>query len=305
MGSPRRGGRAAPRCMRRAVGEAPGGSGRRLNEHPSLGCPSAAGRSASRRARGRPSRPAPRVRVARADEHEPQLPAPLLGVGSASAASSRGARGCAARSVREVLEAERVLAEAGDRERARDRAERDEEVLAAEPVLGALRLDEHRARLVEPRPVADDQLRLRRDCRSGTTTWRGSIVPEAASARSGREHVVLGVDDRALADAPRPRSRRSRRRPREPAPANLYSAMRLSSRGGRVRVRGVTSFAAGARVRSVSPACPGPRDRPARSERLRQDDAHARDRRRPAGRPGTVRCSDSRRRPRCGGGSGT
>ena len=89
--------------------------------------------------------------------------------------------------VRQRLEADPVLGEPGDRQRARDRSERDDQLVVGE--LDALTVDPlHRER---PRcgsapvtlPITSS---VRRSCeRSGTTTWRGSSVAPAAPGSSG------------------------------------------------------------------------------------------------------------------------
>jgi hypothetical protein len=116
--------------------------------------------------------------VACADEEERQLAAPVL---------LRGRRICGFEPsqdmvaevdrIGEGLEAERVIGETGNRQRARDRAERDDDVLEAHGHHVVLGLDTRAALLrVEGGRAAEDQL---------TTTWRGSSVPDAASGSIG------------------------------------------------------------------------------------------------------------------------
>ena len=128
------------------------------------------------------------ARIARADEHEGQLR-----LGSAAVRSGhrppRAAEDVVAEvdRVREVLEAERVLGEAGDRQHARDRAEREHRLLVAD--LEASRVRSRPSPSALARSSAVSRPSSSSACghiiRSGTTTWRGSSVPDAASGRSG------------------------------------------------------------------------------------------------------------------------
>ena len=89
--------------------------------------------------------------------------------------------------VGEVLEAERVLAQPRHGRHARDRAERDDEVVVLDRERAGLGLDVHDAALgVEARRAEPSS---RSACghiaRSGTVTCRGSMLPAAASGSSG------------------------------------------------------------------------------------------------------------------------
>jgi hypothetical protein len=79
-----------------------------------------------------------------------------------------------------------VLGEAGDRERARHGAERQHEVAPLDRLRPLVRLDGGGARVEIERVTLP---RISSACghisRNGTTQWRGSSVPEAASGRSG------------------------------------------------------------------------------------------------------------------------
>ena len=84
------------------------------------------------------------------------------------------------------LERERVLGEAGHRQRTRDGAERQHEVIHATvcgpssvSIGGGLRLE------VEPVALPRISSACGHIARSGTTQWRGSSVPAAASGSSG------------------------------------------------------------------------------------------------------------------------
>ncbi len=89
--------------------------------------------------------------------------------------------------VRERLQADRVLGEPGDRQRARDRAQRDDQLVVGE-------LDRARRRCAAPTACAGgvgaahagrSEVGARSCERSGTTTWRGSSVEPAAPGSSG------------------------------------------------------------------------------------------------------------------------
>ena len=92
--------------------------------------------------------------------------------------------------VGEVVEAESVLRETRNGQRARDRAEGEHQPVVVHLEGPGVRLDRHRARsFVEGGRRADDELDRGHIIRSGTTTWRGSSVAEAASASSGRNSM--------------------------------------------------------------------------------------------------------------------
>ena len=127
------------------------------------------------------------ARVTGADEDEAQLPQPLLlvlgGHGGLEAAEDVVAE--VDRS-RQRLEAERVLGEPGDRQRARGRAERDHDLGVADvdDVLGGLDPCEALP-VVDRGHLAQSSSACGHISRNGTTTWRGSSVPDAASGRIG------------------------------------------------------------------------------------------------------------------------
>ena len=128
------------------------------------------------------------ARVAAADEHERE-PAPALGL----VGSGRGQLELAEHVVSQVdrlghaLEPDRVLEQAGDRCGARHRAERDHEGVERErhrPALGSCTATVRAARSTASARPSTSRARGH-ITRTGTTTWRGSTVPEAASGRSG------------------------------------------------------------------------------------------------------------------------
>jgi hypothetical protein len=105
--------------------------------------------------------------------------------------------------IRQVLEAEGVLLEAGNREHPRNRAERDHEPLVPDCELLLLGLDGHALSPgVEGRRVTDDEVAAR-----AHHPQRDDDVPrlEGAGGRLGQqrreEHEVLVVDDRRFAAA--------------------------------------------------------------------------------------------------------
>ena len=88
--------------------------------------------------------------------------------------------------VAEVLEAEGVLAQAGHGRGAGDRAERDHELLVGDRDAARLGLDlDHAPLAIERHGAAEHEVGVGHMVRSGTTTWRGSMLPAAASGSSG------------------------------------------------------------------------------------------------------------------------
>jgi hypothetical protein len=92
--------------------------------------------------------------------------------------------------VGEVLERQRVVGKPGDRQGARDGAERDHEVLVADRERPATVSTSTRLR---SKSNSTARPSTRSECghiaRSGTTTWRGSSVPEAASGRNAVKSI--------------------------------------------------------------------------------------------------------------------
>lgn len=87
----------------------------------------------------------------------------------------------------DALEAQRDVREARDRQRAGDRAGREHQHVVAElvgsPTDGAIVAILRAWEIALTRPVTMRAPRRMR--RSGTTTWRGSTLPAAASGRNG------------------------------------------------------------------------------------------------------------------------
>ena len=125
------------------------------------------------------------ARVAGADEDEPEL-GRVVRVDRRALELEEDAVAQGDR-VGEVLEAHPVLREPGHGEDARPRAERDDEALVADLERPGERLDDDRS----SRPDRGSTMSPSSSSacghisRSGTTTWRGSSVPDAASGRSG------------------------------------------------------------------------------------------------------------------------
>jgi hypothetical protein len=147
------------------------------------------------------------ARVARSDEDEGQLPQPVRVVRSGVcrlqplehvvAQVDRVGKG---------LEADAVLGQAGDRQRARDRAERDHEVLVVEVEQALARLDLHPFAVeVEPRRPSEDELGMRAHHPQRHDHVAGLERARRRLRQHRREqHRVLGADDGcpALAELP-------------------------------------------------------------------------------------------------------
>ena len=106
--------------------------------------------------------------------------------------------------VAEVLQAEGVLAQARDGRRAGHRSERDDELLVGDRDAAGLGLHLDDAPLGIERDGAAEHAGRRAGhmVRSGTTTWRGSMLPGGRLGQQRRvEHEVGRVDDRRAAAA--------------------------------------------------------------------------------------------------------
>ena len=205
------------------------------------------------------------ARVAGADEDEPELVG-SVGVDRRTLELVQHAvaqRDC----VREVLEADPVLAQPGHRESARDSAQRDHQALVGD-------LDRSRERLghddpavaVEPGDAAEQQLRVRAHLTERHDDVARLERPRARFGQQRRvEHVVLERDDRRAA---RPVQARDVA-PGEPAAEDQRPAARLASlhrsclprwrprcrssgagRSGRARPRRSAGFSRSAAARS-------------------------------------------------------
>jgi hypothetical protein len=92
----------------------------------------------------------------------------------------------------EILEAEPVLREPGDRKHARDGAERDDELPVADGLDAFVHLYTRDLVLeVDSRCSSDQELGVGHICRSGTTACLGSSVPDAASGRRAVKSMKL------------------------------------------------------------------------------------------------------------------
>ena len=168
---------------------------RRVDEHPALGHLAESGVGAERRM-CHVVQLGERLdaRVSRADEDEAEL-GRVVGMDRRALELQQDAVAERDR-VSEVLEADPVLREPGHGKGARRRPEGDDEPLVSDLDRPGQGLDgdglaaRDRDRVIEPRTSSA----CGHISRSGTTTWRGSSVPEAASGRSGVYSMKFSCD---------------------------------------------------------------------------------------------------------------
>ncbi len=170
------------------------------------------------------------TRVPRADEDERELALGLARVGRGRG-GLEPAEDVVAQvdGVREALEPERVLGQAGDRKRPRHRPERDHEVVVLDVLLPGVRDDVHPPSvLVDRRRAAEEQLRVRAHHPQGDDDVARLERPRGGLGQHRRvEHEVLGADDRRARPPEQPPDVAAG----EAAPDDERSATRGAGRG--------------------------------------------------------------------------